>query len=135
MLMQTDTSKKGWGAMCQGVRTGGLRTKKEQENHTNPLELLATKSSDLQQNDEFQISTYLGTQPNCLELPLKDERDKEFGTFQSFEEIWDYLLKHQIMITAEYFPGCLNHQADWESRNQKISTDRKLCLQVLQEIC
>ena len=98
--------------MCQGIRTGGLRTKKELKNHTNPLELLAIKSADLQQNDEFQFSTYLGTQPNCLELPLKDERGKEFGTFQSFEEIWDYLLKHQIMITAEYFPGCLNHQTD-----------------------
>ena len=41
ILMQTDASKKGWGAVCQGIRTGGLWSKKEQEYHTNLLELLA----------------------------------------------------------------------------------------------
>ena len=83
ILMQTDASKKGWGAMCQGIRTGSLRSKKEKENHIDLLKLLAIKSALL--TFKFQISTYLGTQPNCLELPLKDERDKEWGTFQSFE--------------------------------------------------
>ena len=83
ILMQTDTSKKGWGAMCQGIRNGSLRSKKEQENHINLLELLAIKSALL--TFKFQISTYLGKQLNCLELPLKDESDKESGTFQSFE--------------------------------------------------
>ena len=40
------------------------------------------------------------------------------------KEIWDYLLKHQMMLsTAECLPGCLNHQADWELRNQKDSTE------------
>ena len=41
--------------------------------------------SNLQQNDEFQISTYPSRQPNCLELPLNDGREKEPGTSQSFE--------------------------------------------------
>ena len=50
------------------------------------------------------------------------------------KEIWNYLLKHQIMITAEYLRGCLNHQADWESKNQKDSTEWKLCPQVFQKI-
>ena len=49
-------------------------------------------------------------------------------------EIWYYLPKHLIMITAEYLPGCLNHQADWESRNQKNSTEWKLCPQVFHKI-
>ena len=40
---------------------------------------------NLQQNDEFQISTYPSRQPNYLELPLKDGRDKEPGTSQKFE--------------------------------------------------
>ena len=42
-------------------------------------------TSDLQQNDEFQISTYPSKQPNCFELPLKDGRDKESETSQTFE--------------------------------------------------
>ena len=33
VLMQTDASKKGWGAVCQGIKTGGLWSKKEQEYH------------------------------------------------------------------------------------------------------
>ena len=49
-------------------------------------------------------------------------------------EIWYYLPKYLIMITAEYLPGCLNHQADWESRNQKNSTEWKLCPEVFYKI-
>ena len=44
-----------------------------------------TCTSDLQQNDEFQISTYPSKQRNCFELPLKDGRDKESGTSQTFQ--------------------------------------------------
>ena len=33
VLMQTDASKKGWGAVCQGIKTWGLWSKKEQEYH------------------------------------------------------------------------------------------------------
>ena len=42
-------------------------------------------TSNLQKNDEFQISTYPSRQPNCPELPLTDGRDEESGTSQSFE--------------------------------------------------
>ena len=33
------------------------------------------------------------------------------------KEIWKYLLKQQITITAEYFPSSLNVEADWQPRN------------------
>ena len=71
--MQTDDSKKGWGAECQ-LSYKSFRT------FSNKI-----CTSNLQQNDEFQISAYSSRQPNCLELPLKDGRDKESGTSQSFE--------------------------------------------------
>ena len=38
------------------------------------------------------------------------------------------------MITAEYLSGCLNHQADWQSRNQKDFTEWKLCPQLFQKL-
>ena len=41
--------------------------------------------SNLRQNDEFQISRYPTRQPNCLELPLKDGRDKGSGISESFQ--------------------------------------------------
>ena len=40
--------------------------------------------------------------------------------------IWNYLLSHQITITAEYLPSRLNVRADWESSNVKNSSNCKL---------
>ena len=51
------------------------------------------------------------------------------------KEIWEYLFKHQIIITAECLPGVLNHQKDLESRNQKDTTEWKLCPQIFKNIC
>ena len=42
MVLTTDASKKGWGAECGGVSTGGLWSNLEANEHTNYLELLAT---------------------------------------------------------------------------------------------
>ena len=35
------------------------------------------------------------------------------------KEIWKYLLKKQITITAEYLPSSLNVEADWQPRNRR----------------
>ena len=69
-------------------------------------------ASNLQQNDEFHISTYPSRQPNCLDLSLTMAGTKSQELLRVSKKIWDYPLKHQIMINAEYLPGCLNHQAD-----------------------
>ena len=42
------------------------------------------------------------------------------------KSIWNYLLSHQITITAEYLPLRLNVRANWESRNATDSSNRKL---------
>ena len=137
IVMRGDASKKGWGAVCQGIRTGGLWSKKKHECHINLLELLAIKFALLTfskminfksvhiQVDNQTASSYL----------LKMGGTKSQELLRASKEIWDYLLKYQIMITAEYLPVCLNHQIDWESRNQKDSTKWKLCPQVFQKIC
>ena len=41
LTIETDSSKKGWGAVCNGVRTGGPWSPKERTMHINCLELLA----------------------------------------------------------------------------------------------
>ena len=41
LTMETDASMLGWGAVCRGVRTGGLWSQLEHGNHINYLELLA----------------------------------------------------------------------------------------------
>ena len=41
VFIQTDASKKGWGTVCRGIRTGGQLSKREHSVHINHLELLA----------------------------------------------------------------------------------------------
>ena len=41
LVIETDASLKGWGAYCQGVRTGGPWSFEEKRLHINCLELLA----------------------------------------------------------------------------------------------
>ena len=43
VTIQSDASLAGWGAVCNGVKTGGSWTSQEQEMHINCLELLATE--------------------------------------------------------------------------------------------
>jgi len=38
------------------------------------------------------------------------------------KEIWNFLFQNGITITAEYLPGSLNVEADWESRNARAKT-------------
>ena len=42
MVLTTDASKKGWGAECEGVSTGGLWSNLEANEHISYLELLPT---------------------------------------------------------------------------------------------
>ena len=41
VVIETDTSKTGWGAFCQGILTGGCWNAQEAELHINSLEMLA----------------------------------------------------------------------------------------------
>ena len=41
LIIETDASRKGWGAYCMGVSTGGQWTESESQLHINCLELLA----------------------------------------------------------------------------------------------
>ena len=91
-------------------------------------------TSNLQQNDEYTIYIYIiqyiqyiyiqVDNQIALSYLLKTGGAMSQELLRVLKEIWDYLLKHQMMLsTAECLPGCLNHQADWELRNQKDSTE------------
>ena len=123
--MQTDASKKGWVAGSQRIRTGGLWSRKEQQYNINLLELLAIKFALLTFSKMMNFKSVHIQVDNQIALSylLKMGGTKSQELLSVSKEIWDYLFKYQIMITAEYLPGCLNHQADWESRNQKDSTE------------
>ena len=41
------------------------------------------------------------------------------------QELWDCALNKQITVTAEFLPEDLNHEADWQSRNFRDSSNWK----------
>ena len=56
MLIQTDASRKGWGAVCQGISSGGGQWSKEKQLlHINVLELKAVKLALLTLNKEKSL--------------------------------------------------------------------------------
>lgn len=71
VIIQSDASKKGWGAVCEKMCIGGIWLSGESQNHINVLELLAVtyavkaflkEKSDLQvlvQTDNKTAMTYI----------------------------------------------------------------------------
>ena len=55
LIIQTDASNQGWGAVCQNVKIGGYWSESEKQNHINLLELLAIT---------FAVKSYLKQESN-----------------------------------------------------------------------
>ena len=118
VLSQTDaSSQKAMGcSISRDINRGAM--KEEQL-----LQQLLTESSeistfDLQQTKIFESSSFSNRQHHCTTLPCENGG----GTGNQMllklsKEIWQYLLKHQITITAEYLPSYLTVEADWHSQN------------------
>ena len=102
ILMQTDGSKIGWGAVCQGIKTGSLWSEKEQEYHINFLELLPIKFELLSFSKMMNFKSVHIEVDNqtALSYLLKMGGTKSQELLKVSKEIWDYLFKHQIIITA-----------------------------------
>ena len=103
VLIQTDAFRKGWGAVCQGILTGGQWSKEEQLLHINLLELKAVKLALLSFSKQKSLkAVHIQIDNTTALLYLK----KKGGTGNQMllklrKEIWQYLLKHQTTITAE----------------------------------
>ena len=123
IVIESDASMLGWGAVCQGVTTGGRWTSEEAGFHINWLELQAiflalqsflkdkTNVSVLIRSDNRTAIAYLNkmgspTRSQLCRLALK---------------IWQWCLIRQISPHAEYLAGKDNVLADWESRHHDSS--------------
>ena len=132
VTMETDASKRGWGACCQGVKTGGPWRKAETLLHINFLELKAAF---------LAIRTFLKDQTNIHALVKMDNRtsiayiNRKGGTHSKKLsdlacQLWSWCLNRGITIQAEHIAGIDNVTADWESRVFLDPADWKLCRRV-----
>ena len=124
LTVETGAFGAGWGAFCQGVRTGGQWTPLEKQKHINYLELLAAslalrsfllnrrKLNILLQIDNVTAIAFLNRMGGTHSQELSDLS----------VEIWEWCLE-KIVLHAEHLPGKENVRADWESRHVWDSSD------------
>ena len=131
--METDASMLGWGAVCRGIRTGGLWSQLERRNHINYLELLAAT---------FAVKCFARDMRNSHRM---DNRTAVFyvnrmgGTRSPLMSslairIWQWCLERNITLTAEHLPGVDNVVADEESRMIQSPAEWKLHQGVFRQI-
>ncbi|XP_028394441.1 uncharacterized protein LOC114518633 [Dendronephthya gigantea] len=128
LVIETDASRKGWGAYCEGVSTGGPWCSEEKRLHINCLELLA---------GSFAIKTFTKDKV-CAHVRLMMDNaaavayvNKMGGTHsQTLANLaialWEWCLENQLTVSAQHLPGILNTRADRESRIITDSSDWKL---------
>ena len=138
IVIDSDASLEGWGAYCLSHKTGGPWTFLEKKDHINVLELKAAK---------YAILTFTRMFPSAKSVHIRMDNMvalsylvKMGGTQNKnltllSKEIWEYLIAKEITITAEYLPGSLNKEADFQSRAVKDSSEWKLNPEIFQKIC
>ena len=110
LTIESDASKRGWGASCQGTNTGGPWTASEQSEHINLLEMKAaflalqsfcskrTSISVLLLMDNITAISYLNRLGGNHSRPLSDLA----------KEVWTWCIQKRITIHAEHLPGSEN---------------------------
>ena len=125
LVMFTDASLSGWGAVCDGVRTRGPWTFIERSRHINELELLGAL---------FALQTFTSTSRNIsVEMFLDNStavayinksggsRSKALSDIAS--KIVSWCEEREIRLTSSHLPGILNSVADKESRTVLDTSD------------
>ncbi|XP_040178560.1 LOW QUALITY PROTEIN: uncharacterized protein LOC120912608 [Rana temporaria] len=128
VIIESDASRRGWGARLGGTSTGGTWSRAESLLHINALELSAAL---------FAIQSFLAEKSNCCVLLRMDNiaavqyinrlggtRSKILADIAT--KIWHYCLSRDITLLAEYIPGISNTVADWNSRTLPNSSDWRL---------
>ena len=136
VVLTTDASSLGWGAVFNGHKTGGRWSSLESVMHINELELLAillglqsfsaqiTHSHVRVRCDNMTAVTYVNNlggvkSPNCHRLAKK---------------IWLWAFQEKVYISAEHLPGSDNVLADKASRVFDDNTEWSLISPVFNNI-
>ena len=136
-LLQTDVSLTGWGAVWEGMKTGGTWNQQERRMHIIEMELLALKLV-LETFLKAQEIKSLHTQMDkivTLTYFLKMGDTKNLQMVCLSKQIRKLLLRKKVTVTVEYLPSTLNKHADIESRRKTDSSEWKLAPSVFQRLC
>ena len=136
LILTTDASLLGWGAVLNGMETGGHWRAEEQGCHINYLEMkavllglksLCPNAHDTHicvQSDNTIAVTYINAMGG-----VKSETCNDMVL-----QIWEWCIAQQIWLSAWHIPGSQNIQADTASRAFKDSVEWSLSNEVLQSL-
>ncbi len=136
VVVSTDASTTGWGAMCNGHAAAGLWTGPQLQWHINCLELLAVwlalrrfktllhEKHVLVRTDNTATVVYINHQDGL--------RSRRMSQLARHLLLWSQ--KHLMSLRAVHVPGELNHAADELSRQPALPGEWQLHPEVLQLI-
>ena len=118
VIIYTDASTKGWGAVRDAEKTGGRWSDEEAKYHINCLELMASffglkAFCKNEHGIHVQIYSDNSTTVNYINA-MGGTHSRECNTIA--KDIWQWCIDKQIWLTAAHIPGTKNVEADRESR-------------------
>ena len=134
LVIFTDASKVGWGAVCDKVKKNGKWTAQDRALHINVLEL---KGAFLAVQALLKNQSHKTVNLNMDNSTAVAYINHKGGTHsmeltQLTLALWDWCIHRNIYLIAHYVPGKTNILADLESRVFLDQTDWKLDHQVIQ---
>ena len=134
IVLHSDASLQGWGAVMGKISTGGRWSAKEATCHINVLELHAVllalrcfKTSVINKHVKILVdNTTAVATINHMGSVHSD------ACHLMVRQIWEFCIAHNIWLTAAHLPGSANVDADYASRNfSNIDTEWMLNTSIL----
>ena len=136
VVIESDASTRGWGASCEGARTGGPWSSEERQWHINCLEALAAFHAVKCFVRDRKSITVLLRMDNTTAVAYVN---KLGGTVSPrlntiVRELWLWCMNRDITLVAEHLPGVLNTIVDQESRIMRDRSDWMLNPRIFSKI-
>ena len=134
LMIQSDASNSGWGAVSNGVDIRGTWTREESDLHINCKELLAASFAVKAFTKELQNVHVLIQIDNTTTIAYINKMGgaKRCLLNHYARHLWAWCLQRRVNLRAEHIPGCLNTIADRESCAKPDSSDWNLNQQSFQ---
>jgi ribonuclease HI len=137
VVLQTDASLLGWGAVMNDSKTGGRWNYDEKENHINYLELLAVcyaLKAFQYQLKKFNHVKILSDNTTAVSYINHMGGVKSPCCNSLAKSIWFWAKQHKIWLTASHIAGKDNITADIQSRKFNDQVEWQLNKEIFKHI-
>lgn len=126
IVISTDASSLGWGAVCNGVKIGGLWYDHEACNSINYLELLAASHAVKSFcKNELHKHIQIKSDNTSAVSYIRNMGGKITNLNRQAKDCWQWCIDRHLWLSATYVPGVEN-EADYSSRHFNVNTEWKL---------